>query len=431
MRNKKLLSTVVASALVATTMAMPVMAADGGSVKVEFTTKTPVIRVSAPTSIVAAVDPLEMNTPGTQIHSGNFALTNKSEVAVGIDVKSVAKLGTDVTLVDTKTGAADSKGTDVWLAVAAQTSSGKYIEDATKTAGDLTETDGNVVTFKTVTGDSGAESSASQTFYLNKAASSTATHTVIAPVAANAASGKDAEGYKKSLTYAQVHEIEEDTTITDTAKLLAKLQTMDVYEGSDASPADGSTLTLFPAGKTDATFTTGKHYFTVKNANQLTSITDGKVYVYGEGGTGGSTAFRYIGKLGSGKTSWSDTDVDEIQITYSIYGLTDDQYTEADVTSSYGLYTPVTGPQVTISQTGLITMKSVTPSVFKSLVVNDGAQNYEMNSTRGSWKTWSEDVDTQEFQLNDAWVAHLSGKTATVTLTLKDDKTYTASVTVP
>ena len=32
MRNKKLVSTVVASALVATTMAMPVMAADGGKV---------------------------------------------------------------------------------------------------------------------------------------------------------------------------------------------------------------------------------------------------------------------------------------------------------------------------------------------------------------------------------------------------------------
>ena len=74
MRNKKLLSTVVASTLVATTMAMPVMAADQGSVNVEFTTKTPVIRVVAPTSILAAVDPLEMNTPGSQIHSTKFEL---------------------------------------------------------------------------------------------------------------------------------------------------------------------------------------------------------------------------------------------------------------------------------------------------------------------------------------------------------------------
>ena len=40
MRSKRLLSTVVASALVATTMAMPVMAADGGQVEVDVTRKT-------------------------------------------------------------------------------------------------------------------------------------------------------------------------------------------------------------------------------------------------------------------------------------------------------------------------------------------------------------------------------------------------------
>lgn len=46
MRNKKLVSTVVASALVATTMAMPVMAAgESGSVDVDVSTKTGVLRV--------------------------------------------------------------------------------------------------------------------------------------------------------------------------------------------------------------------------------------------------------------------------------------------------------------------------------------------------------------------------------------------------
>ena len=78
MRNKKLLSTVVASALVATTMAMPVMAADGNKVEVDFTTKNPVIRVVAPTTILAAVDPLEMNNSGTQIHSTDFTLENSN-----------------------------------------------------------------------------------------------------------------------------------------------------------------------------------------------------------------------------------------------------------------------------------------------------------------------------------------------------------------
>lgn len=109
MRNKKLVSTVVASAVVATTVALPVAAADENSLDVEFTTKTPVIRVVTPTSILAAVDPLEMNTTGTQIHSTDFTLVNKSEVPVKIDVKSVVTLGSGVTLVDTKKEAVDSK----------------------------------------------------------------------------------------------------------------------------------------------------------------------------------------------------------------------------------------------------------------------------------------------------------------------------------
>ena len=174
MRNKKLLSTVVASALVAT-MALPVMAADGDTVDVEFTTKTPVIRVAVPTSILAAVDPLEMNTPGTQIHSTAFTLANKSEVPVGIDVKSVVDLGAGVTLADTRAEAMASQAAEAWIAVAAETSNGKYIETANKTAGDLTDTDKNVATFRT----EASENSASQTFYLNKASVGNTTYTLI------------------------------------------------------------------------------------------------------------------------------------------------------------------------------------------------------------------------------------------------------------
>lgn len=59
MRNKKLVSTVVASALVATTMAMPVMAADGGKVEVDVTTKDAIIRVAVPTALAVAVDQFE------------------------------------------------------------------------------------------------------------------------------------------------------------------------------------------------------------------------------------------------------------------------------------------------------------------------------------------------------------------------------------
>ncbi len=333
MRNKRFLSTVAATALVATTMAMPVMAADGGSVKIEFTTKTPVIRVEVPTTILAAVDPLEMNTPGTQIHSTDFTLINKSEVPIGIDVKSVVTLGTGVTLVNTKAGAMASTGTDAWIGVAAQTAEDQYNATASKTAGDLTDTDKNVATFKTDT--TASESSASQTFYLSKGAGADATYKLIAPVASG---GTSAEQYKKDITYAQVYELTEVTDdITDDATLLAKLQDSDVYQGDGNT--DQTELTLIPLGKKDATFAGGKKYFTPTGTdNKLTSMTDGNKYVYGEGAEGGKTAFRYIGKLGQGKKSWSDTDVKEMNITYSIYGLTDDQYTAANVTSSYGLY---------------------------------------------------------------------------------------------
>ena len=56
MRNKKILSTVVASALAATTMAVPVMAADGGNIDVPVTTKTAVIRVQVPTKMDISVN---------------------------------------------------------------------------------------------------------------------------------------------------------------------------------------------------------------------------------------------------------------------------------------------------------------------------------------------------------------------------------------
>lgn len=346
MRNKRLLSTVVAGALAATTMAMPVMAADQNSVTVDFTTKTPVIRVVAPTSILAAVDPLEMNTSGTQIHSTDFELTNKSEVAVGIDVKSVVTLGSGVTLVDTKAGAiasTDSARSDAWLAVAAETSDGKYIEAADKTAGDLTEADNNVTTFKTES----SESSASQTFYLNKGTGDAA-YKLMLPVATG---GKSAAQYKEELNYAQVYELTEQT-YADEAGLLADLATKDVYTGG-STETDGAALTLIPAGTksldtTNAFDKDNKKYYTASADNALTAtdsakqITDAKKYVYGEGGEGDDTAFRYIGKLGSGKTSWTDADISQMTITYSIYGLTDDKYAAANLEDQ--LYKPVTTP---------------------------------------------------------------------------------------
>lgn len=439
MRNKKLLSTVVASALVATTMVMPAMAADQGEVNVEFTTKNPVIRVQAPTSILAAVDPLEMNTAGTQIHSTDFTLVNKSEVPVKIDVKSVVTLGTGVTLVDAKQKAIDSKDktkSEAWLAVAAQTSSGKYIETANKTAGDLTEADKNVATFKT----EASESAANQTFYLNKTTDTTATtgYTLIAPE--SGAGKKDADAYKKELTYAQVYELTVDTTISDDATLLSELAQKDIYVGT--ADTDGTTLKLLPAGTTtlDAAdkWATSNKYFTAGTENALTSdanpITDGKKYVYGEASAAGTdTAFRYIGKLGSGKTSWSDADIDEMDITYSIYGLTGDDYSAAN--TQYGLY--LAGPQLSTTATGLFTITGLSADCkFKSLTATYQGAATEMNSDRGTWSPSAPSASTTgtvTFQLGDGWMSALAGQSTTVALTYTEggtDKTVTSTVTI-
>ena len=434
MRNKKLLSTVVASTLVATTMAMPVMAADQGSVNVEFTTKTPVIRVVAPTSILAAVDPLEMNTPGSQIHSTKFGLENKSEVPVGIDVKSVVTLGSGVTLVDTKKKAVDSNDStkaEAWLAVAAETSEGKYIETANKTAGDLTEADKNVATLKT----EASESSASQTFYVDKAASATAGYTLIAPVAT---SGTTAAEYKKDLTYAQVYELTAENFADENA-LLTKLETSDVYVGT--ADTDKSTLKLLPAGTTTLDtadkWATSNKYFTAGTDNALTSstapITDGKKYVYGEAGAAGEkTSFRYIGKLGSGKTSWSDADVDEMNITYSIYGLTDEKFDAAN--KQYGLY--LAGPQVSVSATGLLSITGLTAeqNYVSSSATIDG-QTYGLDTD--SAVTWTENAWSAEnggslqAQFGDVWISDFKASTSSkVTVKLSDDSTIEAVVSI-
>lgn len=81
MKAKRFLSTVVAGALVAAQMAMPVMAADGGEVEVDVTTRTAVIRVEVPTTLAIAVNQFEKGDTGSQVYSEAFDITNKSERA--------------------------------------------------------------------------------------------------------------------------------------------------------------------------------------------------------------------------------------------------------------------------------------------------------------------------------------------------------------
>nr|WP_305182572.1 hypothetical protein [uncultured Schaedlerella sp.] len=216
MRNKRFLSTVVATALVATTMAMPVMAAEqSGKVEVDLTTKTGVLRVEVPTEMAIAVDQFEITQTGAQIASGTFDMTNKSEMAVKVDVTSTVTLGTGVNLVSTYNAAKDSTGNDAWLAVAAKTGASSYDDaattDKTEDYYDLTDANANVKTF-------GDDKTAKQVFYLEKGTGA-ATFALAVP--------KD---NKASVSYAQFYELTSIATQpTDDDELQAEVNKGDVY----------------------------------------------------------------------------------------------------------------------------------------------------------------------------------------------------------
>ena len=342
MRNKKLLSTVVASALVATIMAVPVMADDGGSVDVDVTTKNAVIRVEVPTTLAVAINQFEKGDSGSQIFSGDFDITNKSEIPVKLQVTSTATLdsASPITLVSSKKAAEDSKEAngEAWLAVAAQTSAraqagdpGNYIEESGKGIKDLTEANDNVVTFAQGTEDATkATATADQTFYL--AAEDTPTVTYTKVTAADA----DALVPLNKISYAQIYEITAATTITSQSTLDTAVAAGDVYV------ENGGTITRIEKG-TSGTYAAGSTYYTTTG----TKVTPGtlavnKIYVYGEASaatTGGNAGFRYIGKLSEDKTTaWSEADIKKIVIDYDITGVTSTGYDEVKDDCTYGLY---------------------------------------------------------------------------------------------
>lgn len=329
MRNKKLLSTVVATALAAT-MAMPVMAADEGGFDVSVTTKTPVIRVVVPTSMEVAVNQFEMGDAGSQIYSNAFQMENKSVIPVKLSVTSTATIAADTKLVATKAAAtASTKEGEAWLAVAAQTSDGKYIETAGKDIDDLTEESANVTTFA----EKDATQKAEQTFYLN--ASSTMAYKLL-----------NASEDAADIQYAQFYELTEKTFTSgkETDELNEALKTQDIYMIATASIADGAAITkLDPT--TSQTWAGANTYYTVaQTATAKGSIDTSKLYVYGDGtvnATEGKAAFRYIGKLSGGQETWSDTDLSKISVAYSIVGVLQNAYDDLKATTgalTYGLY---------------------------------------------------------------------------------------------
>lgn len=346
MRSKKLVSTVVVSALVATTMAMPVMAAEGGELPVNVQTKTAVIRVKVPTSMEIAVNQFELADAGSQIYSDPFTMENMSEIPVKVGVTSTVELKDTTKLLASKTAVGSStKAGEAWLAVAAQTADGDYKDGSTELA-DLTESNKNVKVFAQGTGADAAKGTAGQTFYLKQSTGSMAYKLL------------DTTEDPAAIEYAQYYKL---TSITLTAsneqsELNELIKTQDIY--SVATVGAGATVTKTAKGSTAPTYTSGTTYYTAAisaTAKSEVPASRTDLYMYGNGTvdtTDGKAGFRYIGKLSGAQEDWSKEDITKVTIKYDIAGVEASKYTaipSADLT--YGLYIPgpvaVTGSKIT------------------------------------------------------------------------------------
>ena len=431
MKNKKLVSTVVASALVATTMAMPVMAADAGQVEVDVDTKTAVIRVEVPTSLEVAVNQFEKDDDGSQIYSGDFGIKNKSEIPVQLTVDSELKMNAAVKLSGTKAAIESSEEAngEAWLAVAAQTSAGKYIEESGKTTKDLTEGNENVATF-VQDATTKTKATAQQVFYLDKAANvASLTYTTYVPKADAKADIAYAQFYKLTpVTFADASDASASQLELDTA--IAAGDVYEIVKATDDATPTGQTLTIHKKGTTGVTYgATNTYYEVAPTPTAEADLKTAEKYVYTETAAGGTAAFRYIGKLSESKATWSNTDFEKVTIKYDIVGATNTKYNSVKDDCTYGLYTPVMGPQVTMTSDGVITISNLTADVnyAHSAVLEYGDESDDLDTDSNmEWDTdnWTEeDGGTLVFKLSQAWLDALNGKSATLTVHLTNEET--------
>ncbi len=326
MRNKKILSTVVASALAATTMAVPVMAADGGNIDVPVTTKTAVIRVQVPTKMDISVNQFEMGDGGSQIYSTPFDMINRSEIPVKISVTSTAELKATTKLVGTKADAESSKTEgEVWMAVAAETAADSYADGADTAIKDLTDENKNVTSFVQGTDADAAKGTANQTFYMDK--SGTMKYKLLNSNEAAA-----------DIEYAQFYELTLQS-VAGADALAALIAENDVYVAAGAA-ADGQDLTKEAKG-TAHTYDAGEKYYTAAlEATAKGDVDSSKLYVYGNGeaATDGVAAFRYIGKLSGAQETWTKDDITKVSIKYDILGVQESKYNDVKADCVYGLY---------------------------------------------------------------------------------------------
>lgn len=337
MKGKKLVSILTAGALAAT-MAMPVMAADGGTIDVDVTTKTGILRVEVPTTLAIAVDQFETSDTGSQVYSEEFTIANKSEVNVKVNVTSTATVGSAVTLAAKRADVATAAGTNgtAWLAVAASLDGTDY--EASSDLSKLNEASANVTTFA----KNGTATTAAQTFYLKKGQANSAAYKLLVP---------SEDKKNNDVSYAQFYKLTSlATQPTDDATLQTAVNAGDVYVvvTTDAG-TDGKPVTKIEKGSTvaNSTFAGTNTYYTAAEAPTPTDdLKAADIYAYGEmtkESTGADAAFRYIGALSSNKEVWDSNDISKINIAYTIQGLPESVYSEAAALTGadaivYGLY---------------------------------------------------------------------------------------------
>lgn len=354
MKGKKVLSTVVASALVATTMAMPVMA-EGGNLDVDVTVESGVVRVEVPTTLKVAIDQFE-TLGGSQIYSDPFTIVNRSEMDVKVDVTSKATLGTGVKLLSSVDAVTASKGTEAWLAAATQTAADSYDDSTTsgttETVGTLTEANKNVTTF-------GSNGVANQTFYLAKGDKTTTTYTSLIPSEA----GKADVSYAKFYELVEVATAEQPTDENGATTLAADKDVYVIPTADDGKSgievkkvAKGTTVT-------SATFVAGKYYTMAAAETAVKDLVTTKVYAYAAAATqtDGSAAFTYIGKLSSAKEKWEKADISKVSIAYDIVGVPASDFATLKTDCTYGFYR---------SKAPSIPTTSYTSAAGKDVVIN-------------------------------------------------------------
>lgn len=345
MRKKKMLSTVLAGALVASWAVMPAMAADDElTVNITPTVTSATIRVEVPTTMAIAFDEFNILESGTQISSPEFTMTNKSTSNVRVDVASTAAMGsTGAALVDSVQAVKESTNTkgDMWLAAAAQVAAGSY--GAEKTAGDLTDKDTNVTTF-----DSTSKTE-TQSFYLAKG-SGDVEYIYLAP----SSTGDDGDFG----SYGQIYELTA-ATFTDNAALQTSVASNDVYyAATSALTKTGDALTKIAKGSTieDNTWNASNTYYTVDPTSTTavagSAVDSSKKYVVAQtpdaAAEGGVAAFRYVGRLSTkaDDAAWDASDLTKVEVVYSFTGVGVDVFNEKVADCAYGFYIKPIAPSV-------------------------------------------------------------------------------------